>query len=149
LAWQITGGFLDTDLIEVKNYEGEGYKPLVSFESWRVAVLRYLDELNPSNINSMERHTATDEVFVLTKGKAMLVLGGNRSEVAELSTFKMNIGEINNVKKNAWHTIIVSRDAHLVIIENDDTCKENSEYCSLSNDLQTTTQKIARDFLTL
>jgi ureidoglycolate hydrolase len=140
---------LKTDLIEVKSFDGEGYKPLVSFGSWRVAVLRYLDELNPANIKSMERHMKTDEVFVLAKGKAMLILGGNGQEVGGLSTYKMNIGEINNVKKGAWHTVIVSHEAHLVIVENDDTCVENSEYFSLTKELKTKIQEFAKDFLVI
>lgn len=138
---------MNAELIEIKNYAGEGYRPLVVYESWRVAVLRYTDDLAPDRINSMERHTATDEVFVLTKGKAMLVLGGNQPKVAGLSTHKMNIGEICNIKKNAWHTILVSRDAHLVIIENNDTGKGNSEYCSLSGDLLRDLQRTSQNFL--
>lgn len=138
---------MNNELIEINNFAGEGYRPLASFESWRVAVLRYTEDLAPARINSMERHTATDEVFVLTKGKAVLVLGGNQPEVTGLFTHQMNIGEICNVKKNAWHTILVSRDAHLVIVENDDTCKANSEYCSLPPDLRQVLQKLSQKFL--
>lgn len=138
---------METGLIEVKNYDGDGYKPLVSFGAWRVAVLHYLEELEPSNITSMERHTQTDEVFILIKGKAILVLGGNGPSLTEFSTYIMNIGEVNNVKKNTWHTILVSHDVHLLIVENEDTGQENSEYCELSEDLKKIIQNKARDFL--
>jgi ureidoglycolate hydrolase len=142
------GGFLNTDLIEILNYIGDGYKPLVTFGSWRVAVLNYMDELDPARITTMERHKSTDEVFIKTTGKAMMVLGGNDSEVGELSTYEMNVGEIYNIKRNTWHTIIVSRDVHLVIMENDDTNDENSEVCSLPPDIQQATRKLAYTFLT-
>ena len=72
---------MDRTLLEIHDYEGQGYQPLVDFAGWRVAILRYLDGLHPDRINSMERHTETDEVFVLTKGKATLLMGGNGPQV--------------------------------------------------------------------
>lgn len=138
---------MDNLLIDVKQYDGVGYKSLVSFGAWRVAVLRYLDDLQPDRINSMERHLDTDEVFVLVKGKAMLVLGGNSLMVEELSFYPMTIGDIYNVKQNTWHTLILSQDAHLIIVENDDTEKGNSQYATLSSGHQLSTQVKAREFL--
>jgi len=138
---------MNTELIEIKNYKGFGYQSLVSYGAWRVAVLRYLDELNIENIHSMERHTATDEVFILTFGKAMLILGGNDVHISEFQPVTMNIGEIYNIKKNTWHTIIMSKDAHIVIVENDDTNKENSETCLLTDFLSREIQVQGNQFL--
>lgn len=138
---------METELFEVKNYSGEGYKPLVSFETWRVAVLRYMDELHPDKLDEMERHTATDEVFILTQGMAMLVLGGNLPDVGEILPVAMNTGEIYNVKQNTWHTIILSQDANIVIVENANTARENSEFASLSTGEIRSVRSLARDFL--
>lgn len=138
---------MKTELIEIKNYNGFGYQSLVSHGAWRVAVLRYLDELNIENINTMERHTATDEVFILTFGKAMLILGGNDANISEFQPVTMNIGEIYNIKKNTWHTVIMSKDAHIVIVENDDTNKENSETCLLNEILSREIQVQGNQFL--
>jgi hypothetical protein len=138
---------LDTNLIDVKKFDGEGYKPLVSFGTWRVAVLHYLDDVLADQINSMERHLSTDEVFVLVKGKAMLFLGGNHPIIKELACYPMVIGEINNVKQNTWHTLILSQDAHLIIVENDDTGKGNSQYSQISNSLQRNIRQAAQEFL--
>jgi ureidoglycolate hydrolase len=123
---------MTTELIEIKNFNGFGYQVQVSFDAWRVAVLRYLDELKIENIHTMERHTATDEVFILTFGKAMLILGGNENLISDFHSVTMNIGEIYNVKKNTWHTVIMSEDAHIIIVENDNTSKDNSETCVLT-----------------
>lgn len=133
--------------MEVRDYQGKGYSPLVSYGEWRVAVLRYLDELEPARINTMERHLETDEVFILVHGKAMLILGGNNNHVDQLTSYVLEIGKINNVKKNTWHTISLSPDAHIIIVENDNTEKVNSEYCSLSQNLQHATFRLATDFL--
>lgn len=138
---------METELFEVKRFSGEGFKPLVSFESWRVAVLRYMDKLHPDKLVEMERHITTDEVFILTRGKAMLVLGGNQPSVREILPVIMDPGEIYNVKKNTWHTIILSRDAHIIIVENADTTRENSEFVSLSTESVRSVRSLAHDFL--
>jgi ureidoglycolate hydrolase len=134
-------------LIEVKAFEGEGFQPLVTYGSWRVAALRYLDELAPDRIDSMERHTATDEVFILVRGNGMLIVGGNGKVVLDPQTIEMKIGDIYNVKKNTWHTIVLSRDAKVIIVENEDTGKDNSNFHLLDHKLQDSLQLSAREFL--
>jgi hypothetical protein len=120
------------DLIEIKSYDGEGYKPLIDFGSWRVAILRWEEALLPGNIRSMERHTQTDEVFVLLEGMATLILGGNGALVDCIIPQLMELGKVYNIKQHVWHTVILSQDASILIVENQDTGVENSEYCELS-----------------
>ena len=136
-----------SNLIEVKGFEGEGYQPLVSYGTWRVAALRYLEEIAPDRINSMERHKSTDEVFVLVKGIGMIVLGGNSCKVDTIETVAMKTGKVYNVKKNTWHNIILSEDAHVIVIENDDTGDENSEHCLLTMETQQLLRHKAQSFL--
>jgi len=143
----VDGGYLLTDLIEVKAFEGQGFQPLVSFGSWRVAALRYMDEIAPDRIDSMERHTETDEVFVLVAGKGMLILGGNETLVTISRTIEMKIGDVYNVKKNTWHTIVLSQNAKVILVENEDTGKDNSHYHLLDRELQASLQQSAREFL--
>ena len=54
--------------IEISRFQEEGYKPIVDYMEWRVAVLRYCEELEIDNIAAMQKHTQTDEVFVLLEG---------------------------------------------------------------------------------
>jgi len=42
--------------LNILGFDGEGYKPIVDFGNWRVAFLRFLDELVPENIYRLERH---------------------------------------------------------------------------------------------
>ena len=51
--------------IEVKEYKEPGYAPVIDFESWRVAVLNDIDELEIPNLKTMQKHLESDEVFVL------------------------------------------------------------------------------------
>jgi ureidoglycolate hydrolase len=122
---------MDT-MLDILDYKGEGYKPLVDFGEWRVAILRYLDALQPDRINSMERHTATDEVFVLLRGTGVLILGGCQAFVKEIYPQVMEIGIIYNVKCNIWHTILLSHDSSVLLVENRDTTTDNTEYTNLT-----------------
>ncbi|MRR32596.1 hypothetical protein EG834_20220 [bacterium] len=137
---------MESQAIEIRNFSGEGYQSVVSFESWRVAVLRYHDGSHPDKINTIERHCQTDEVFILTEGRAVLITGGTGTEVGELSGVVMQPGKIYNVKKNAWHTTLLGREAHIIIVENDDTAKENSESVALTNSHKDALQVIANNF---
>jgi ureidoglycolate hydrolase len=136
-----------SDMIQIGQYSGSGYRSLVSFGQWRVAVLNYLEELQPDKVLSMERHNATDEVFVILAGKAMLVIGGNLDEVQTPGFYPMEIGKTYNVKCHTWHTVMMSRNAKLLIIENEDTSTSNSEYFFLSNEVKAVIQEKAREFL--
>lgn len=134
---------MDESLLEIRTHEGIGYEPLIDFGTWRVAILRYLDNLQPDRIDRMERHTKTDEVFVLLKGRGVLILGGNGARVDGISRQVMESGKLYNVKRLAWHTILLSHDASVLLVENRDTGAHNSEYASLSEEQWEMIQKIA------
>lgn len=138
---------MNEQLIEICNFNGEGYKPLIDFEGWRVAFLRYIDELEPGAIQSVERHIKTDEVFVLLIGQAVLFIGEGEDRVKELTPCTMQPGQLYNVKQNAWHTIVLSRDATILLVENRDTGALNSEYCTLNTAQRALIQKTARQEL--
>jgi ureidoglycolate hydrolase len=137
---------LESQAIEIRNFSGEGYQSVLNFESWRVAVLRYHDGSHPDKIHTIERHCQTDEVFILTEGRAVLIVGGTGDEVGELQAVAMQPGKIYNIKKNAWHTTLLGKGAHIIIVENDDTSKENSESTALTNSHRDALQAIANDF---
>ena len=125
---------MDQRYIEILEYIGEGYKPLVDYGEWRVAVLRYIDEIQPDRIKEMERHTETDEVFVLFHGNGVLLVGGSGSQVDAIYPQVMEYGKLYNIKRNVWHTILLSRDASVLLVENRNTSKINSEYFSLTSE---------------
>lgn len=108
--------------IEIKEFDGEGYMPLVSSGGWRVAVANFCDRLLEEKICRMERHTKTDEVFILLCGEAKLHIGEERK------TFPLEIGKAYNVKCMAWHCITMTEGTKVAIIENDDTGPENTEF---------------------
>jgi len=135
---------MNESLLEVRSFEGSGYQPLIDYGAWRVAILRYLDDIRPDRIDRMERHNETDEVFVLLRGRGVLLIGGNGAQVDAIRPQVMESGKIYNVKKAAWHTILLSRDASILLVENRDTGERNSEYMQISQEQREAILKIAR-----
>jgi len=119
-------------LLEVRSYDGIGYLPLISYGAWRVAVLRYIDELRVDNLCAMQRHDETDEVFVLLAGRCILFMGEGNEAVTDIHAQDMEPLRLYNVKQGAWHTHTLSPDATVLIVENSDTADENSPVVALS-----------------
>jgi hypothetical protein len=133
-GWEEAIILMDNKMLDILGYTGEGYKPLVDYGEWRVAFLRYIDDLQPDHINEMERHTETDEVFVLIHGQGILLVGGVENHVDEIYPNVMEFGKLYNVKRNAWHCILLSRDASVLLVENRNTSRLNSEYTRLTEE---------------
>ena len=111
--------------IEIFEYSGNGYKGIVNFESWRIAIANYAERFDKKNIKSLSRHLLTDEAFILLNGSATLGIGEECAEVP------MEPYKIYNVKKGAWHAIWMSEDAKVLIVENDNTNETNTEYMDI------------------
>jgi mannose-6-phosphate isomerase-like protein (cupin superfamily) len=136
---------MDENWLQIRRYEGDGFQPLVAFNGWRVAVLNYLDALRPDRNDKMERHTGTDEVFVLLKGQGTLLIGGCGQQVDGIYPQEMEIGSLYNVRCNTWHTILLSQDASVLLVEERETGDHNSEYATLSGELHQKILEIARN----
>lgn len=103
--------------MEIFGFYGEDFKAVLQFEGWKIGILRYSDRF--SDFKVMERHLETDEAFVLLEGEATLF--------EEENTYKMEKCKVYNVKKGLWHHIVVSKDATVLVVENSNTTKENTE----------------------
>ncbi len=108
--------------IEISEHNERAFKALVRFEGWRVAILNYSERHSCEEISHLERHLLTDEVFVLLDGKATLIIG------EELTQYKMEPGKLYNVKKGTYHNVCMTKDAKILLVENDGTGRDNSEY---------------------
>ena len=133
-------------LLEVSEYTKEGYSPVFDYGEWRVAVMNYADELRPENLKAMQRHTETDEVFVLLRGRCILFLGEGEADVTAVYAEDMQMFKLYNVKKGAWHTHAVSEDAMVLIVENRATTLDNSPFCPLSGEQRKAIVDMSRAF---
>ncbi|MEK6752309.1 MAG: hypothetical protein AABZ00_08580 [Chloroflexota bacterium] len=121
-------------LIEIREHNGADYKPLVDYQTWRVALMNYTADLTPDKINRMQKHTETDEVFVLMTGRCILFIGEGREAVTKVHAVDMEPYKLYNVKKEVWHSHTFSEDARVLIVENRDTVDANSPFVGLSGE---------------
>ncbi|HIQ98253.1 MAG TPA: hypothetical protein IAB23_01045 [Candidatus Scybalocola faecavium] len=118
--------------IEIIEFQPEGYKPLVDFGQWRVAVLKFCDDLKLENIKTMQKHLETDEVFVLIRGNCTLFLGKDGDTPEDIHRVHMEPGKIYNIKKGVWHNHIMDEGTEVLIVENRNTCDDNSPIIPLN-----------------
>ena len=111
-------------MIEIKENpkNGNGFDVLHRFEGWKVAFVTCAEQY--SEIKLVKRHTQTDEAFVLLKGEATLYTSDDDEP---LQTTILDKEKLYIVKQNTWHHLKVSQDALLIVVENENTTKENTE----------------------
>jgi hypothetical protein len=134
------------DLLEVGHYFDDGYKPVLDFDGWRVAMLRYCDAVDAKNLHRVERHRNTNEVFILTAGETDLILcdAGDRPRNAYVVAMRHNVAY--NIPAYGWHHVSMSKDAHIILFERTETSLETSDYAPLSPEQLDTIQKHLRVF---
>lgn len=117
-----------TNLLEIHQYEGVGYQPLVFSDGWQAALLNWEPLFDLAHAGEIERHNQTDEVFVLWRGRALIfVSDGERLQAEEMKT-----GAIYNVPRGVWHNLLASRDASWIIVENRGTHLQDTELRQMS-----------------
>ena len=111
-------------MIEVKENpkNGNGFDTLHAFEGWKVAFITHAEQYG--ELKLVKRHTKTDEAFVLVMGTATLYTADGDEPLVET---KMEKEKLYVVQKNTWHHLQVSKDALLIVVENSDTTKENTQ----------------------
>jgi hypothetical protein len=115
-------------LLEVSGFDAVGYAPVVDFQTWRVAMLNYIDELEPEHIDNFQCHSETDEVFVLLSGKCILFCAqvDDKKNIVDIVSWDMQVNKTYNIKRGVYHTHTLSEDAKVLIVENSDTDDNNS-----------------------
>ncbi|GHU65838.1 hypothetical protein FACS189447_05520 [Spirochaetia bacterium] len=113
--------------LEIASYDEKGYKPLIDFESWRVALINGASVYEAAKITSLSCHCETDEIFVLLKGSCMLLIGGNGDVPKEPEKVWLEEGLLYNVKKGTWHNEYLTPGSKVLIVENANTSNTNSK----------------------
>ncbi len=111
-------------MLEVYDWAGEGFAPLVFTEGWQAALLNWEPLFKRQNLDEIERHNKTDEVFVLLRGRALLF---TRPDYGALQAVEMKAGTIYNVPAGVWHNLVATRDVSFLIVENRDTHLHDTE----------------------
>lgn len=106
----------------ITEYDGKSYMPVDRFGSWRIAILNEVTACVDEDGMQMHRHMETDEVFVPIMGKSTMYIGTDKTP------YEMEIGKVYNVKLGTWHATTVEEGGKILIVEEDNTDGDNSEY---------------------
>ena len=108
--------------IESLHYGGEGFRPLLVRPGWQVAQLNDRADLHADTVGKVERHDATDEVFLLVKGAATLIAAEESSGGGlAFECVAMAQGVTYTISKGLWHTIVTTPGMQVMIVERDGT----------------------------
>ena len=136
---------ISESLIEIREHNEPDYMPLIDYQNWRVALINYTADYLPEKINRMQKHTETDEVFVLLTGRCILFLGEGDECITKIHAADMELYKLYNVKKGVWHSHTFSEDARMLIVENRDTVYENSPFVDLSENQRQEVVRLAKE----
>ena len=118
-------------MLEIYEWSGEGFEPLVFTEGWQAALLNWEPLFDRRNLDEIERHNHSDEVFVLLRGRALLF---TRPDGGALAAVEMEAGFIYNVPAGVWHNLVATRDVSFLIVENRDTHLHDTEIRPITDD---------------
>ncbi len=121
-------------LIESYEVIEDGFHPFLIRDDWQVAQLNYIQEQNIENINKIDVHYKTDEVFILLEGRAVLIAATFKdgTPIFELELMKQNI--IYNIPKNTWHNIAMDVGSKVLLVEKSNTHLSDFDHFNLGEE---------------
>ena len=119
-------------LIEEYIHSGNGYNPFLIRNNWQVAQLNHVAGQGFEDIEKIDVHLKTDEVFILLNGQVVLIAAEKNEDQLLFQMVKMKEGVTYNIPKMMWHNIAMSEDAQVIIIEDANTHLGDFEYYYLN-----------------
>ncbi|MDC3079141.1 hypothetical protein OA336_00120 [Flavobacteriaceae bacterium] len=121
-------------LIESYEVLEDGFHPFLIRDEWQVAQLNYMQDQNIENINKLDVHYETDEVFILLEGRAVLIAATFKdgTHIFELELMKQNI--TYNIPKNMWHNIAMDVGSKVLLVEKSNTHLSDFDHFNLDEE---------------
>ncbi|MCF7926579.1 MAG: hypothetical protein K9L74_03300 [Candidatus Izimaplasma sp.] len=133
--------------IEIKEFNEAGYSGVVTYESWKVAMLNYIDELETDQIDNFQAHLKTDESFILLKGHCILYLCDVvDNKVKNIKAYNMEPFKVYNIKQGVYHTHTLNQAGKVLIVENEDTKDDNSPKIMIKDDVRDILTRLKQQF---
>lgn len=118
--------------IESSAFSGEGMKRVYENDKWTVGIKNWKPGNDVTDINGLERHNATDELFVLLSGRCTLVFANEQDGKLAFDAVEMEPYRLYTIPRTLWHNTITRKDTKMILIEDVSTSMENSDLYSLT-----------------
>lgn len=132
---------------DIFSYEGEGIQCVYDNGNWVMCIKNWKPNNDIENIRYLEVHHATDEQFVLLKGKAILLAATRENEQFRIDVIPMEPMKVYNIPQGTWFNTITQKDTKLVYVQDAGTTAENSEYCDMTPEELAEVKKKAAEML--
>ena len=117
---------------DIFSYEGEGIQCVYDNRNWVMCIKNWKPNNDILNIRYLEVHHATDEQFVLLKGKAVLLAASRKDDAFQIDVIPMEPYKVYHIPQGTWFNTITQNDTKLVYVQDAGTTAENSEYCDMT-----------------
>ena len=113
-------------------FEGEGLTRVFENEKWMVGIKNWKPMNDISNINNLERHNETDELFILLSGRCTLLYANETEKGLDIRAVDMEPMKVYNIPRSLWHNTVTEKDTKLALIEDSSTGSANSDNLDLT-----------------
>lgn len=124
-------------------FPGEGMTRVYENPKWMVGIKNWKPANDIANIDCLERHNLTDELFVLLSGTCTLLFANETGEGLAMEAVRMEPLKVYNIPRSLWHNTVTSRDTKLILIEDSSTSGANSDVLALTQEQQAKARKLA------
>jgi ureidoglycolate hydrolase len=113
-------------------FEGEGLTRVFENEKWMVGIKNWKPMNDIANINNLERHNETDELFILLNGQCTLLFANETADGLDIQAVEMEPLKVYNIPRTLWHNTVTRKDTKLALIEDSSTGSANSDNLDLT-----------------
>ena len=113
-------------------FEGEGLTRVFENEKWMVGIKNWKPMNDIANINNLERHNETDELFILLNGQCTLLYANETANGLDIQAVEMEPLKVYNIPRTLWHNTVTRKDTKLALIEDSSTGSANSDNLDLT-----------------
>ena len=120
--------------LEIGDHPDPGWKVLIEDGGGWMAAFMNGDAAEWKLPDRIERHSATDELFLLLAGRAILAVAGDGGEPGEVRAVEMAPGRLHNVKNRTWHACAFGPGSRVLIVDAAGTGKANTAKVAITEE---------------
>ncbi len=118
--------------IQSFEYKGEGLTRVYENAAWMVGIKNWKPANDISGIDCLERHNATDELFILLAGSCTLLSAEEGPGGLAIKATAMEPMKVYNIPRGLWHNTVTTKDVKLILVEDSATGSANSDVLPLT-----------------
>lgn len=118
--------------IKELSYEGVALNWVHVTENWGVGIKNYKPANDIENLDNLERHNGTDELFVLLDGYCCLLYANEVDGKLEMKKLPMEQGKVYAIPAGLLHNTITRPGVKLALIEDCKSAQTNSDVVMLT-----------------